>query len=52
MGKKVIMTCKESEMKDLHFDVSHYPFILWKDYEDLKTRLQAKIESWIGRFEG
>ena len=51
MGKKVIMTVKESEMADLHFDVSHYPFIVWKDYEDLKTRLQAKIESWIGKFE-
>jgi len=51
LGKKVIMTVKESEMNDLHFDVSHYPFIVWKDYEDLRIRLQAKIESWIGRFE-
>lgn len=51
MGKKVIMTVKESEMADLHFDVSHYPFIVWKDYEDLRIRLQAKIESWIGRYE-
>lgn len=51
MGKKVIMTIKESEMADLHFDVSHYPFIVWKDFEDLRTRLQVKIESWIGKFE-
>ena len=51
MGKKVIMTVKESEMGDLHFDVSHYPFIVWKDYEDLRIRLQSKIESWIGKFE-
>jgi nucleoside 2-deoxyribosyltransferase len=51
LGKKVIMTCKESEMRDLHFDVSHYSFIVWKDYEDLKKRLKDKIESWIGRYE-
>jgi nucleoside 2-deoxyribosyltransferase len=66
MGKKVIMTCKDPEVqkqewvasgkdeKDfepLHFDVRNYPFIMWTDLADLRTRLQAKIESWIGRFE-
>jgi len=66
LSKKVIMTCKDPEIqkrewiasgkdeKDfdpLHFDVRNYPFIMWTDLADLRTRLQAKIESWIGKFE-
>jgi len=39
------------DFEPLHFDVRNYPFIMWTDYEDLRIRLQAKIESWIGRFE-
>ena len=46
-GMKVIYTCPEAEMKNLHFDVKHFQFILYKDLGDLKEKLTNKIGAYI-----
>ncbi|WP_051280464.1 hypothetical protein [Anaerovorax odorimutans] len=55
-GLEVIRTCKkewfEGEDDDgiknhLHFDINHYNFILWENYEDLKLKLINRIKATI-----
>jgi nucleoside 2-deoxyribosyltransferase len=50
----VIRTCRkdEEEQTKLHFDVNHYPFIFWKDSEDLRKKLKARILARIDKFRG
>ena len=45
----VIFTCRHDKLKLVHFDTSHFNHIAWTNYEDLKTRLQQRIESLVGR---
>ncbi|MEN6351398.1 MAG: hypothetical protein ABFD08_18655 [Syntrophomonas sp.] len=47
LGKQVIMTVKESEMKKCHFDSNHRNHINWKNTEDLKERLINRIRATI-----
>lgn len=49
LGKQVIFTCKKSyfDSNPVHFDVRHYNFILWDNIEELKTRLQNRIQATI-----
>ena len=42
-GKTVLLTCKKNDYCNLHFDVNHIRFILWKDYDDLKNQLEEAI---------
>jgi hypothetical protein len=44
----IIWTCKDTSIKDLHFDTRQYPHILWKDSADLYTQLKARIGALIG----
>jgi hypothetical protein len=44
----IIWTCKDTSIKDLHFDTRQYPHILWKDSADLYTQLKARIAALIG----
>jgi len=44
----IIWTCKDTSMKDLHFDTRQYPHIGWKDSADLYAKLKARIGSLIG----
>lgn len=46
-GKKVIYTCPRKELEKLHFDINHFPVLLYDSIEDLKQQLKAKIESYI-----
>jgi hypothetical protein len=46
-GQKVIYTCKESDLKNLHFDIRAYQQIVWKDAADFKQKLIDKIEAFI-----
>jgi hypothetical protein len=56
-GREVIRLCKkdwfDEENEDgskknlLHFDVRHYNLIMWKDYDDLKTKLKNRIRATI-----
>lgn len=45
----VIWTCKESNMKDLHFDIRQYNTIDWEDPEELARRLTNRIEATVGK---
>ncbi len=51
LGIPVIRTCLYDECEDLHFDVNHYPFILWRvgGYAELRTRLQQRVEALVGK---
>lgn len=47
LGRTVIWTCKESDKNNIHFDTDHFAHIFWKDEEDLKRQLVARIEATI-----
>jgi len=47
LGKKVIWTCREEEKDKLHFDTRQFNHILWKDVEELKSKLQTSIRANI-----
>ena len=56
MGLEVIRTCsmdwlnmenENGEKNKLHFDVEHYSFIIWEDYEDLIKKLKNRIRATI-----
>lgn len=44
----VIWSCRDSEIKNLHFDIRQYNTIPWRDPADLATRLQRRIEAVVG----
>lgn len=55
-GLPVIRTCRKDwfdgidekgEKNRLHFDINHYNFILWEDYDDLKEKLINRIKATI-----
>lgn len=51
LGLQVIWTCKNTELKDVHFDNRQYNFVLWEDdkLDEFKAALQNRIEATIGR---
>lgn len=48
LGKEVIHIARE--MKDVHFDVNDFNFIVYEHVDDLKGRLRERIQKTIGRF--
>jgi hypothetical protein len=46
-GQKVIYLCREDEIEKAHFDTRNYQHIVWKDPNNLKQQLIAKIEAFI-----
>lgn len=51
LGLQVIWTCKNTELKDVHFDNRQYNFVVWEEdkLDDFKVALQNRIEATIGR---
>ncbi|HNV87692.1 MAG TPA: hypothetical protein PKL53_01885 [Methylotenera sp.] len=51
LGLQVIWTCKNTELKDVHFDNRQYNFVVWEEdkLDDFKDALQNRIEATIGR---
>jgi nucleoside 2-deoxyribosyltransferase len=47
LGREVIRTCRQDDVKLLHFDTRQYPHVLWKDPADLRQKLTEFI---IARF--
>jgi hypothetical protein len=45
---RVIWTCKEDQLKDLHFDIRQYNCIDWSEEDDLKKRLTNRIVAVLG----
>lgn len=48
LGLEVIFTCRDSQKGKIHFDTSQYNHIFWKDVDDLRARLKARISATIG----
>ncbi len=46
-NKKVILTCNKSDFPNVHFDLNHYPIIIYNDNMDLKEKIKLKIETYI-----
>lgn len=51
LGLPVIWTCREKELKRVHFDNRQYNFILWEEgnLPEFKLNLQYRIEATLGR---
>ena len=47
LGIPVIWTCKDTDIEELHFDTRQFNHIVWKDPQDLRTRLQNRIAATI-----
>ena len=48
LGIPVIFTCRQSSLKDLHFDTEHYNHIVWTDEHELREKLTFRILAVIG----
>jgi hypothetical protein len=47
LGRLVIWTCREDEIKDAHFDTRQYPHLVWKDEADLRKKLAERIQALL-----
>ncbi|PFK32546.1 nucleoside 2-deoxyribosyltransferase [Bacillus cereus] len=47
LGKPVIWTCREDDLKNLHFDTRQYSHIVWKEEMELKDFLLNRIRATI-----
>lgn len=52
LGIPVIWTCRESDVRNLHFDTRQYNYIAWSDPADLRAKLQLRIEATIPNHPG
>jgi hypothetical protein len=48
LGRPVFWVCEGSDLKNVHFDTRQYNTINYTDPDDLKKRLQFRIEAIIG----
>ena len=44
---KVILTCEAKHFKKAHFDINHYPVIVYNNLNELTEKLNDKIASYI-----
>ena len=44
----VIFTCRKDLLEKIHFDIRQYPYIVWEDHKELKSRLTQRIAAVIG----
>lgn len=49
LGRPVIWICSEEDLVNVHFDARQYNIIDYADNEDLRRRLQFRIEAVVGR---
>lgn len=49
LGRHVIWTCRTTDISQAHFDTRQYNHIVWHDADDLRQRLQNRIEATIPR---
>jgi nucleoside 2-deoxyribosyltransferase len=47
--KEVILTCREKDFEDRHFDVAQKNTIKWKDEIELYEKLMKRIEATVGK---
>ena len=46
-GKKVIYSCQRTHFDNLHFDLNHFPFLIYDTNHEFKEMLENKIQSFI-----
>jgi nucleoside 2-deoxyribosyltransferase len=49
LGRTVIWICSKSDFADVHFDTRQYNTIVYENTDELKTRLQFRIEAILGK---
>jgi len=51
LNKPVFWICKETELKEVHFDTNHFNYLTWTEdhLPEFATALQNRIEAVIGR---
>lgn len=49
LGRPVIWLCHEADLENVHFDARQYNTINYQSDEELKSRLQNRIEAILGR---
>jgi hypothetical protein len=47
LGREVIQSCREDDVKHLHFDTRHLGHVLWKEPADLRQKLEDSIRANI-----
>ena len=47
LGIPVIWICRDTDFKDTHFDTRQYNHIVWKNADDLRDKLIARIEATV-----
>jgi hypothetical protein len=47
LGREVIWSCRDTHVKDLHFDTKHFGHVVWKDSTELRQKLEASIRANI-----
>ena len=45
--KPVIYLCNKLQFNKTHFDTNHYSHIVYETLDELKEKLETKIEAWI-----
>ncbi|MGA2887282.1 MAG: hypothetical protein ABSE51_04470 [Terracidiphilus sp.] len=49
LGRTDIWTCSKSDFANVHFDTRQYNTIVYENTDELKTRLQFRIEAILGK---
>jgi hypothetical protein len=49
LGRPVIWTCREDDLRNVHFDTRQYSHVVWTDSQDLRTKLADRIKATIPR---
>lgn len=47
--KEIILCCKDSDYRNIHFDISQKNIIKWNETTDLKEKLEKRIKVTIGK---
>lgn len=47
LGRHVIWMCRDSDIKEAHFDTRQYNHVVWRNAADLQERLRNRIEATI-----
>ena len=49
LGLEVIFTVRKDQVDNLHFDTNHFPHIVYKNADDLRSKLTDRIIATVGR---
>jgi hypothetical protein len=47
LGRPVIWTCRQDDLPNVHFDTRQYSHVVWRDPEDLRTKLADRVKATI-----